>query len=274
MRIGCATEMFEGVGPADMAQAIRDAGLRDVEWTLPGRWRGANSAAGVDALRGDAAETAAWLKAIERCGLRVSSLRIGDRWTTDLPEVERFEHIVRRVADLGAENVVVAAGIASDGAERQRLLRRIAELAEAAADRGVCLSLDTRAGLCGDSRSMRTTLAELNHDNVRLCFDTGGYLQLNVGSSVEVALQRVLGWVGCLRLTDHNDFDDADDFPPFGLGGGVDFARILQMLDAVALTGVCFVSCRPARRRASETPDVWLRDCLTHLDECGWPFDN
>jgi hypothetical protein len=88
---------------------------------------------------------------------------------------------------------------------------------------------------------MAQTLAELDHPAVRLCFDTGRYLQLNPEASGEIALQRVLGAVGTVRLS---DYDLANDQAArwLGAGLGVDFGRTLQILESVEFAGPCVIS--------------------------------
>lgn len=175
--------------------------------------------------------------------------------------------------ELGASVVIVAAGQADDGEQRRGRMDRIGRLGDQAASAGIILALATAPGLCGETRSMARTLCDVAHPAVRLEFDTGAYVALNPQSSVEVALQRIIGHVASVRLRDHQGFDGAAGYQPLGLGGGVDFARMLQILRTVAFGGPAIVELpTPSRRDRKRPRSEQLVDSLAHLRQCGW-FD-
>src|SRR5690606_29036651 len=127
------------------------------------------------------------------------------------------------------------------GPRRDRLLEQHRQLADAAAALGLTITFDTLPGMCADARGMLQALDALQHPAVRLNFDTGAYVQYNPWSSGEVALQRVAGYVGSVRLTNFTAGVEPAEYPPLGQGGDVDFARTLQILASLAFAGPCTI---------------------------------
>ncbi|MBI1903424.1 MAG: hypothetical protein HYS13_20165 [Planctomycetia bacterium] len=123
-------------------------------------------------------------------------------------------------------------------------LRRIGDLA---VEKGFTLCLETQPPWCGHYREMAATIACLDHPAWKLNFDTGRYQLYNFESVGEVALLKILGLVGSLRITDldisdHNAGADwvppaVPRFAPLGQGGCLDLGRLRQILDAVAFAG-------------------------------------
>lgn len=272
MLVGCSLSLFGEASPVDAARSVREAGLVHVEMAID---HILDSGAKLSLPKGDPLARA-WLEAIDAAGLRVAVVRFSAAAANSPPTLERATVGFEWARQLGADVVVLPGGAAFDADERSRLIQQHRRLGGEALDRGLIVALDTCPGICGDSRMMNAALADIDHPAVRLCFDTGGYLALNVAASVEVALQRVIGRIGCLRLTDHNDYDAEAWFPPLGCGCGVDFARTLQLLDAIDFSGPCMIDCRPKSRRPPTLKDRrnWLAESLEHLGQCGWPIDD
>jgi sugar phosphate isomerase/epimerase len=133
--------------------------------------------------------------------------------------------------------------------EARDALRRIGDLA---VEKAATLCLETQPPWCGHYRDMAATIACLNHPAWKLNFDTGLYQLYNLESVGEVALQRVLGLVGSLRITDLDTSDhnagapwtppEVPRYAPLGQGGCLDLGRLRQILDAVCFAGVWSVS--------------------------------
>jgi len=266
MHVGCCLEMFGDAPLDDALNAIRQVGLHEVEWPL---WA---AASGTAATTSPAAPFAGHAATLSASTLRAAVVRsVGSNALPDEGQVKAF---CATASELNASVLVVPAGQANDDQTRTERIARIRRLGAAAAARGLQLALETSPGLCGHAREMQRLMLELDDERVGLCFDTGGYLVENVGANIEIAAQRVLPWITCLRLRDHNDFDSEMYFPPFGIGGGVDFARLRQLLEAINFRGPCMISCTPKQRRPATIEDRrrWLEECLEHLDECGWPL--
>ncbi len=152
------------------------------------------------------------------------------------------------------------------------LLGNIRHLGDEATVHGMLICLDSASGLGGGSRAIARTLQAVNHPAVRLQFDTGGYVFHNPGSQVEIAFQRLIGWFGSLRLSDFADFNPDPDFPPLGQGAAVDFARVLQLVDATQLDLPIEVFFRPLVKSPAPPEQIerWLQESLRTLKDCGW----
>lgn len=160
-------------------------------------------------------------------------------------------------------------------------MAQLCQLGDTAKERGLTLLLDTDCEVCGDTLSMASLMAALDHPAVRLHFDTAAVLVRNPGSNGEIALQRVLSLVGGVRLSDVELPAAAAHYVALGRGGGVDFARTRQILQAVEFRGPCVVRFSPfdigplgEQRRL--TPDQCrqrLEDSLWTLRHAGWLSD-
>jgi sugar phosphate isomerase/epimerase len=182
---------------------------------------------------------------------------------------------------LQVATVVVEVDDAPPPADWPQAQQVLADWGTAAAERGLRLALHVPNTLLPDARAMSRAMQALEPAPVRLCFDTGGYLFCNPGANGEVALQRVLGWVGALVLRDVEPVDNwgpnlARPFPPPGQGGEVDFARSKQLAASVAFSGPALVAFDPPPVRGAPPAqrEEAVRRELQHtarlLGLCGW----
>lgn len=274
MFLACSLDVFADHPPDDALAAIRSVGLEFVEISLCPNT--ANSHPVVDESWASNWETllARYEIAVALAGVSFAPLEAAATFSA----AQRNLRIAHR---LQASHAVVFAGVADeqDQAKRRLLCDQIHRLGDLADELEMVLCLDTRPGLCGDSRSMNKTMIEVNHPSVQLCFDTGAYRWCNSNSSEEVALQRILNHVGAIRLRDFEDCDDFEAcssepyFPPLGLGGGVDFARMLQILRAVEFKGPCAISFSAkanGKRGSLDQVCEALDRSVVLLRDCGW----
>ncbi len=157
-------------------------------------------------------------------------------------QIDRLhQHGVRRVI------VDLQKFAASRLTESPAALDLLRSWADAAADSGLHLCLETQSPGCANYRDMLQTIAGLNHAACKLNFDTGRYQALNIESVIETALLRVIGHLGSVRLTDLDmgDYNAGADWPagkpvrfvPLGQGGSLELARLRQILASVAFSG-------------------------------------
>lgn len=271
MLVACATEPLRDRPPSDVLDLIRDAGIRAVELAIPLSEFTQTAAAQNIGMQPDV-----WNEQIALRGMRVASVSL-------------------RAAGLSLASFWGATGGALIGAKKcnpnvllvrvrdfpkvgnsHQLSLTLRHLGNEAEQSDVTIALDFRGAADADSRSMLELVDSVDHQRVRLSFDTGGYLSDNPGSSGEVALQRVCAHMAHLRLSDHSGSESDDEFPPLGEAGGVDFARTLQILSNVGFAGPCVIQLQPRRfeRAVQSQWQDWLGRSLSHLRRCGWPLDD
>lgn len=125
-------------------------------------------------------------------------------------------------------------------------------------------------------------MERLAHPAVRLHFDTGGYACRIPWLSREMALQRVCGWLGGVRLTDHAGEAGDERYAALGEGATIDFARTLEILKGIRFRHPCTIDFLLQKRQrggiGGETkvaiPIEKLREGLersvTQLRRSGW----
>jgi L-ribulose-5-phosphate 3-epimerase len=279
MLVSCALQAFAPHPISDALPVIRDAGLKHVEVG----WRQLRPVDESPCFpdEGHLARLAAQL---EHHGLRAASLSlIGGPTIADMDDAPRFpENCWRTAQRLGVRLVVVDTGRTTDESETIGLLARLARWGDEAAASGLMLAVENRPGPCVDGRGMQQWMERLAHPAVRLHFDTGGYACRNPWSSWEVALQRVCGWLGGVRLTDHAGEAGDERYPALGEGGTIDFARTLEILKGIRFRHPCTIDFRLRKRRRGgmggestvaipiEKLRAGLERCVTQLRRSGW----
>lgn len=253
LRLACALTNFGPQPTAEALQAIADAGLSALElpWPAP-----------------SAMPPAPWCREAQQHGLEVVSLAVEDG--------QDIETAMQQAAELNIPLLVAPANLAQLGSPPAccDAWRRLGDVAESL---GLTVALRSGGPLCGDSREMAETMRRIGHRRVQLQFDYAQYVLDNEWSSAEVAMQRLFGWIACLRLRDTEGPGGSPGFPPIGQGGGVDFARLRQFLAAVRFGGPCVIEYAPRRSRnaAPEDRRAWLQQSVAWLRRCGWfePLD-
>ncbi len=84
---------------------------------------------------------------------------------------------------------------------------------------------------------MLALMADVDHPNVRLNFDTGNIAYYNAGADPCDELERVKHLVRNVHVKDNRGGFEDWYFPALGDGGGVDFVRIREILDGVGFLG-------------------------------------
>lgn len=267
MLVACSTQCFWPHGWIEALDSIGAAGLTAVELCL--------SPAGTAeegripaALTPEAAEQ--WGKQLQQRGLTA----VGVNAVLHNPWQMQPAWLAQQIAatgQLGAKSLLMRALEESDRAARQRWIEQIRQAADVAQPLGVSLILDPR-GI--HAREMAEVMQEVADVRVQLNFDPAHYLVYNYNSNEEVALQKVVSWLGSVRLKDTRGVYRELYFPALGEGGGVDFFRLKQILESSGYRGPCVIEFGGAEREGP--PD--LSSCherlcrsLEFLRGCGWP---
>lgn len=192
-------------------------------------------------------------------------------------EVETLRQIVTATAEHGGKtvNLHILNNLGEFDALPAPLARRLITLGDEAQAQGLELCLDSTCSLGGTRHGIERTLKSLNHPAIRLQLDCGGYVLQNPGAQLEVAIQRLIGWAGSLRLSDMVEFSPEADYPPLGWGAAVDFFRVWQIVHTMNLAIPCEIYFRPADTQAATEQQIghFLRESLRTLRHCGWRWD-
>lgn len=268
--VACRTDCLPTLEPDEVLPPLQDCGFEHVEVVLktePSKLR--------DSLT-------AWISALQSRQMQCVNLNLGKSLARGI-ETSLAATLFQTAAAAGISLVTLDAGNAEDDSERASVVSGLRKLGDLAQTHSITLALDTQPGLCQESRTMGRFLNEVDHPSVLLCFDTGGYINQNPVANGEVALQRLLGWMAALRLSDADEGRPAGSapyFPPLGYGG-VDFARTHDFLKGCSFREPCIVEFSPWKLRMNGKPQAvdltttvgWLRDSRRHLKLCGWPIE-
>lgn len=190
-------------------------------------------------------------------------------------EIHRLRQLVAVAGERGAKavNLHVIHILGEFDPLPSSLVEALCSLGDQAQACGVDLCLDSTSGLGGTRQGMARTIKSLNHPAIKLQLDCGGYVLQNPGSQFEVAIQRLIGWTGSLRLSDMVDGSTEVDYPPLGWGAAVDFTRVWQLIRTMNLNIPCEIYFHPADGKAGAVNQIArnLRESLRTLRDCGWP---
>jgi L-ribulose-5-phosphate 3-epimerase len=238
--VGCFTNSYGAAGVWEAAERVRQAGIGYLELALRGHNFGGLviPESAVITEKADDATVASFRDHLERHGVRISGCNVGGADIRSPEGIELTERRIRFAArSFGVAVCVTGAGQPTDDAERAIVVANLRRLGDTAADHGVTLALETHKGPTQNATAMLALMAEVSHPNVRLNFDTGNIAYYNRGLDPCVELERVKHLVRNVHLKDNRgDFEDWY-FPALGEAGGVDFARVREILDGVGFTG-------------------------------------
>lgn len=113
---------------------------------------------------------------------------------------------------------------------------RLRERAEAAADYGITLSLETHPDLGENATEARATLLAVNHPGLRWNFDTANLYFYNRNLDAVEQAERGKDLVGSVHLKDTNGGYKSWWFPALG-EGVVDFAGVFRVLNGHGFHG-------------------------------------
>lgn len=229
--VACHTNCYGPLGPAAAIESVRSAGLEWVEFPI--------ATAGMRSRHGETplVTTASTLddlwevdRLLDRHGVRVASCTCRAGSLLEDSAVALMQRKLDLAAHFGVKVVVADAGAAGDDVERSRIYSHLQSLGDYAAKREMTLCLATQRGLCVNHREMLRVMADLNHPQLRLAFDTGNILCYNETIHGEVALAKACHLVKHVTLKDSSGRFGDGNFPALGTAGGVDFLRVYQIM--------------------------------------------
>jgi len=146
--------------------------------------------------------------------------------------VARVKAMCEAAEQIGVKHYFLSA----HGKDRPAAMKALAQIGEHAAKHGVTLCLETHPPFCANADGMLQTMAEVNHTNVQINFDTANVLFYNHGLNSAEELATALPKVASLHLKDTRGGFHSADFPVLGKGV-VEFRRVFDTLHRVKFTG-------------------------------------
>ena len=132
------------------------------------------------------------------------------------------------VEQLGAS--VVFTSVSANESEAEAAIQRLRRVGDLAKEHGLTVALETHRNLAENSRVQLRTMSAVDHENIRINFDTGNIYYYNRGLDAVSELSHALPYVASLHLKDTMGEYESFDFPPLGQGI-VDFPGVFNLLD-------------------------------------------
>ncbi|MCA1686174.1 MAG: sugar phosphate isomerase/epimerase [Planctomycetia bacterium] len=238
--VGCFTNCFGPDGVRVAAERLRGTGLEFLELALRGHDFGGLVIPESAVITEKASDTEAreFVDLLARCDVRVSGCNVGGAnilTPEGLDLTLRRIRFARRWFDVAV--VVSGAGQPSGDSERDTMVRSLRTIGDAAGELGLTVALETHKGPTQNADAMLALMADVEHPQVRLNFDTGNIGYYNRGADPIAELEKVKHLVRNVHLKDSRGGFEDWYFPAVGDGGGVDFTRVRQVLDGVGFLG-------------------------------------
>jgi inosose dehydratase len=236
--ITCFPNSYGRFGTEAAIEHLPTVGVSWIEFPI--RTAGRPTFFGDEPLLTDAstpAEADAMRQRLEAAGLVAISANVtaGNPLEADVVDVTRRKIAV--ASRLGAKYVVGGAGAATTADEQVILFDHLRKLGDCAAEHGIVYCFETHPGLCVDADGMLETMRRLDHEHLKLNFDTGNVTYYNADADVLESLRKVREHVRHVHLKDHNGQPGEWHFPALGAAGGVNFRVVRELLDEVGFTG-------------------------------------
>ena len=155
-------------------------GLRNVEVSLP-----------------EAGDAASLSEQLDAHGLTAISLMVPCQLEAD-DAVQRFVKSLETVVELGVNQAFTS--VKSGEIDTDYVYGRLADIGDAAAEKGVTVVLETHPDLATSGEIARQTMEGVNHPNVRINFDTANVCFYNEGATAVSELEKVIDYVASVHL--------------------------------------------------------------------------
>jgi inosose dehydratase len=276
--VSCFTNCFGALGVRAAVERLGETGINHLELALRGHNFGGLviPESAVVTEKATDAEAQAFVDLMARHGVVASGCNIGGAniLTPDGLELTRARlRFARRW--FGVDVCVSGAGQPADISERRVMVESLRSLGDTAGELGVTIALETHKGPTQNADAMLALMAEVNHSQIRLNFDTGNIGYYNPGADPEAELERVKHLVRNVHVKDNRGRPDDWYFPAVGDGGAVDFRRVRETLDSVGFTGPYTIEIEGIQGEPEpglEGRVERVARSVRHLRECGY-FD-
>ncbi len=238
--ISCYTNAFGSDGVRAAAEQIQGAGLNHLELALRAHDFGGLviPESAVITEKATDREAQEFVDLLDRLGVRISGCNVGGG---NILTPEGRDLTLRRIRFahrwFQVPVVVTGAGQPGNDSEHATMIQSLRAIGESAADLGLTVALETHKGPTQNAESMLKLMAEVDHQAIRLNFDTGNIAYYNQGMDPVAELERVKSFVRNVHLKDNRGGFEDWYFPAVGDGGAVGFRKIREILDGEGFTG-------------------------------------
>lgn len=182
-----------------------------------------------------ALENAADLKTeLDKYGLTMMSVS-GEADLVAADGIGKFDRLINGAVSMGAK-LIFASAKANDVIPREVTYERLRRLGDKAAAHGLTVCLETHPILCHNGDTALETMEGVDHDNIRLNFDSANIYYYNENIDAVEELKKVAKYVKSMHLKDTDGTPKSFEFPPLG-DGIVDFPEIFRILNEVGFHG-------------------------------------
>ena len=149
--------------------------------------------------------------------------------------IGKFDRLLNGAISMGAK-IIFASAKASDDIPREVTYERLRRIGDKAAAHGITVALETHPILCHNGDEALKTVEGVNHDNIRINFDTANIYYYNENVDAVEELKKIVRYVASVHLKDTDGAPRSFAFPPLG-DGIVDFPEIFRILNEAGFHG-------------------------------------
>jgi len=238
--ISCFPNSYGRFGPDAAIDLLLDAGIEWIE--MPIKNAGMPSFFKETPVLTDEsspAEVSALCERVSAAGLKISSCNI----TSGNPlEEDAFERTLKKLsiaADCGVSLVVAGGGELTNDTDWSTLVDHLRRIGDTAGELGITYCCETHPGVCENAERMLDMLDRVDHEQIRINFDTGNIFYYNEAPDMLAQMRMVMPFVRHVHLKDTNGKFKDWHFPALGEGGAVDFRAVLNVLHEHNYEGPC-----------------------------------
>ncbi|MHA1792162.1 MAG: sugar phosphate isomerase/epimerase family protein [Promethearchaeota archaeon] len=122
------------------------------------------------------------------------------------------------------------------GKKRARFFEKLRYMGDQIKEKGLKVCLETHPNLVTNGKIGKETMETINHESIRINFDTANMYYYNKGIDLLEELNHILNFVGSVHLKDTNGKYKSWYFPALG-EGIVDFPEVIKKLNSVQFKG-------------------------------------
>ena len=200
---------------------------------------------------------------LSKYGLTVMSVN-GSIDLTNEDGVEKVDRLISGAVSMGAK-IIFASAKASDDIPRTVTYERLRKIGDKAAVHGITVCLETHPILCHNGEEALKTMEGVNHDSIRLNFDTANIYYYNENVNAVDELKKIAKYVKSMHLKDTDGTPRSFVFPPLG-EGVVDFPEVFRILNEVGFYGPFTFELESTKK---EEMAAALEKSVNHLKETG-----